>query len=732
VTAVISTPSASSSVVLGLSTPGTYGFKLIVKDNNNVTNEDITNITVYSSSGTNIPPVANAGPDQSINLPVNTVTLNASTSSDADGAIVAYAWSQTSGPVSAAILKSGEKIASVKFLTKPGVYNFSVKVTDNRGGVASDAVSITVTSPNQAPTANAGPDTIITLPINKTRLLGTASYDTDGKILTYKWTQLSGPKITLLDSTRNIARAENFVSTGNYSFQLTVTDNKGSTDIDVVAVTIRPVQNMAPVANAGADLTITRPVSGSALSGSGSNDPDGTIVSYEWKQISGPLTATIQSPTSSATAINGLLNSGTFGFQLKVTDNFGTSSVDIVNIIVKQPAVGNKAPVARAGTDQNITLPANSATVAGNTSSDIDGTISTYNWRQVSGPAIVNIALPNAATTGIGPFINTGIYTFELLVTDNLGFTANDLINITIKTGTNVIPVANAGNDLSIQLPISIASLSGSGTDNDGLIASYAWTQTAGPITASIVNAGSAATAVQQLLVPGIYTYQLTVTDDRGGRGTDKVNVTVAAPVNMSPIANAGTDTTIFQPLTKTFLYGAGSYDADGKITAYKWRQVSGQAVTMFDTTRAIARIDNLITPGAYTFELSVTDNAGAVTKDMVVITLKNPALSAPGGQHSGNLMTDIVPVNTAAISTKVWPNPTTGILNIVIRNQKSGKGTLRLFDLHGRLVIEERIEKNTGDLYKSIRLPALLNGQYFLEISGFEQKREFIKVIKQ
>ena len=51
----------------------------------------------------NIPPVANAGIDQTITLPTNIVLLNGS-GTDADGTIVSYAWTKISGPSAGTIL----------------------------------------------------------------------------------------------------------------------------------------------------------------------------------------------------------------------------------------------------------------------------------------------------------------------------------------------------------------------------------------------------------------------------------------------------------------------------------------------------------------------------------------------------------------------------------------------------------------------------------------------------
>lgn len=82
--------------------------------------------------------------------------------------------------------------------------------------------------------------------------------------------------------------------------------------------------NIPPVANAGSNSTFNLPTSTTTLDGSASHDPDGTIVSYLWIQVSGP-SCTITNPTLVTTGVTGIAASGTYVFQLTVTDNNGAT-----------------------------------------------------------------------------------------------------------------------------------------------------------------------------------------------------------------------------------------------------------------------------------------------------------------------------------------------------------------------------------------------------------------------
>jgi hypothetical protein len=179
-----------------------------------------------------------------------------------------------------------------------------------------------VANANLAPVANAGPDQTITLPSNSVTLNGSASGDPDGTIASWAWTQLSGPNTANISFPGNVSTSVNGLVQGSYSFQLTVTDNSGATATDVVAITVTAAVNLAPVANAGPDQTITLPSNTVTLNGSASGDPDGTIASWAWTQLSGPNTANISFPGNVSTTVNGLVQ-GNYTFQLSVTDNNG-------------------------------------------------------------------------------------------------------------------------------------------------------------------------------------------------------------------------------------------------------------------------------------------------------------------------------------------------------------------------------------------------------------------------
>ena len=182
--------------------------------------------------------------------------------------------------------------------------------------------------------------------------------------------------------------------------------------------------NLSPIADAGDDVTV---VDGDGnggedvrLDGGGSSDPDGTIANYEWIENGVSI-------GSGATPLIALAN-GTHAIILQVMDNQGATDTDSVIITVNPPAP-NSPPVANAGADHAVTdndgNGTESVTLNGSGSSDSDGTIVSYVWRD--GATLVG----TVATASVS--LSVGVHTLTLQVTDNDGATATDSVVVTVN-----------------------------------------------------------------------------------------------------------------------------------------------------------------------------------------------------------------------------------------------------------------------------------------------------------
>lgn len=474
--------------------------------------------------------------------------------------------------------------------------------------------------PNRPPSANAGNNQVITLPTSSVFLIGSAT-DSDGSITSYLWQKFSGPSSGTITSPNSSSTFVTGLVSGTYVFKLTATDNKGATGSDTMTVVVNPAPNQLPTVTTSGNQTITLPTNSVTVS-STANDPDGTIVSRLWSKTSGPSTFTINSPTSASTIISNLV-AGTYTFQITVTDNSGASVSSSLTIVVNAAPPANQPPSANAGGDKVITLPTTSTTLVG-TGLDPDGTIASYSWSKTSGPATFNIVSPSSSTTVVNNLV-AGTYQFTLTVTDNLGATGSDTVSVTVNPAPNQPPVANAGLNSSITLPTSSTSLFGSGADPDGTISAYAWTQLSGPNTATIAAPSSATTGVSGLIA-GVYTFQLTVTDNAGATDTDTVTVTVIA----APVVDALISTTSGGPSTPsatiTLPSGITLYSiSTGSPTVFQWTKISGGAATIAAPNGSSTAISGLVA-GTYVFQLQAWNGSITDTAQITVVVNASPA----------------------------------------------------------------------------------------------------------
>jgi cytoskeletal protein CcmA (bactofilin family) len=485
----IATSAAATTAINNL-IQGIYQFELTVTDNDGAIGKDTVQVAVNAAE--NQRPQADAGSDRSITLPTNSLNLSG-VGIDLDGTISDFLWTKISGPATGTISSPNAANTQINGLVQ-GVYQFEFSVTDNNGAISKDTVRVTVNAaPNQAPVANAGANKVITLPVNTTTLTGSGT-DSDGTITGYSWVKVSGPSSDIIVSPNLATTAVNNLVQGLYEYELTVTDNDGVISKDTIQVTVNDAFNQAPVANAGTSKVITLPIDSTSLNGSGT-DVDGTIVNYTWIKIAGPASGIIVSANTAITAVTNL-SAGIYKFELTVTDDDGAISKNVVQVTVN--AAPNQAPMADAGPDLVVALPTD-ATILNGAGTDSDGTITSYKWLKITGPAAGIIVSPNASSTTISGLVQ-GIYQYQLMVTDNDGLVSKDTVSVTVNAAANQAPIANAGADIVITLPVNSSTLSGTATDPDGIITGYSWVKISGPVPGTIISPNSGTTAIDNLV----------------------------------------------------------------------------------------------------------------------------------------------------------------------------------------------------------------------------------------
>lgn len=562
---------------------------------------------------------------------------------------------------------------------------------------------------NIAPSANAGADITINLPTVIATLSGSGT-DTDGSIASYSWTKISGPTGVITNVTSAITTITSLLQ-GTYLFELKVTDNAGAIGKDTVKVTVNPLGNTAPTANAGADQVITLPTSTVSLSGTGT-DTDGNIASYSWTKVSGPTSGIITSASAAGTTVTAL-SAGVYVFQLKVTDNAGATATDNVQVTVNAAGATNLSPVAEAGANVWLTLPANTTNISG-TGTDPDGSIVSYSWSKVSGPAAGVIAGPSSASTSVTGLVE-GVYKWELKVTDNKGAVGRD----------TVYTIVNAASVITAKV-INVNVYGGANPYN-----SSQWNN-----WSPVVNTASSNYKYSdgsQSQVNGTISASTGIIDNGAGFGS----ASTACPPSVlrySSVHNAQRKLTIkgLDPAKKyTFTFYAASTVAT-QGTSYLIGSVSNDIMT-YNNTRS-ASISN-VSPAAtgivevkllaiYTYNyisgFTITEQSGTVSGKSEVSESQETRMEESKEAEPN-----------AVFAISAFPNPFTESVNIQLSGGASGIYQLALFDLSGRVVWRGRVNKNNPVVIERINTGNLVSGIYMLQVIDPFQGKQSYKLLK-
>ncbi len=224
---------------------------------------------------------------------------------------------------------------------------------------------------------------------------------------------------------------------------------------------------------------------------------------------------------------------------------------------------------------------------------------------------------------------------FEMVVTDQQGHQASDMVTVTARVSTRPVPhTACAGPD-QMGAPGETVTLQGrcsANPDGPWHQLAHAWTQTGGPeVTLSSVTRGDPSFTLPADAADGTtFEFELTVTAEDGQTDSDAVLVTVdSAPAATPPTVCAGPDLEA-QPGDTVTLEGICSVNPHGKWRrlAHLWTQPEGQGIVLSDATKAKPSftMPSDAAPGTvYAFTLTVTDKDGESDSDDMTVTIPAP-----------------------------------------------------------------------------------------------------------
>ncbi|MDX6662860.1 MAG: hypothetical protein QOG09_962, partial [Solirubrobacterales bacterium] len=362
--------SSTATATHSFGRPGTYHVTLTVTDSKGGTDSATHDVSVGNRGPTAAIDYTPASPKTA-----DEVTFDGSGSSDPDGSIASYEWDLDGDGTYET--DTGSTATTTHSFDTAGVHSVGLRVTDDSGAV--DETSTEVTVANRPPAAAFEFSPAEPTAGDEVSFDASASGDPDGSIASYEW-DLDGNGS--YETAGSAGAAHTYAEAGTYSVRLRVTDDQGATDVtqrDVTVASPPPPPNEAPTAAFSFSPTEPTTADEVSLDASASSDSDGTIASYEWDFNGDGSYDT--APASSATATHAFDLAGTYGVELRVTDDRG--GVDVVShevTVSDPPPPPNQAPTAAFTATPSSPATGEQVNFDASQSSDPDGSIASYEW----------------------------------------------------------------------------------------------------------------------------------------------------------------------------------------------------------------------------------------------------------------------------------------------------------------------------------------------------------------
>jgi len=578
--------------------------------------------------------------------------------------------------------------------------------------------------------------------------------------------------VTVTDGTLNLLFSASLADGGK--------DRPKVSAIEVIEQT--STTNQAPVLASIGNKTVTV---GQALTFTATaTDPDAGQ-SKTFSLVSAPSGAAINASTGAfswtpATA-------GTFTFTVKVADNGSPVLTDEeqITVTVNPTSTGSQQLVSftliNADTEQEIktiaagetlnlnTLPTKNLNIRANTNPTTVGSVKF----ELSGPQTktgAETAPPyalfgdsngnyNAWTPATGTYSLTGTPYSGAGASGTAGTPLTISFTVSTQTSTtNQAPTANAGSDKSITLPTNSVGLTGSGTDPEGSVLTYAWTQSSGPSTATISSTSSQNPTVSNL-IQGTYVFSLVVKDSQGANSSpDQVSVVVnPAPSGSQQLVSftlinadteqeiktiaAGETLNLNTLPTKNLNIRANTNPTT--VGSVKFELSGPQTKTGAETAPPYALFGdsngnyNAWTPATGTYSLTGTPYSGAGASGTAgtpltisfTVSTQTTAVSARTSSKN-DYPVEISPTEYPLIIAS--PNPFKDVINLKVEDNEPQEYSIKVYDELGKLLYHNSFKPsspNADVLQIQLSDGYIPKGMYLLHIENKTKKA--IKVLK-
>ncbi len=584
-------------------------------DNNNDPDENdgrLFEISFGATSGFNMPPTVDAGPDLAIEIS-DAAVLDGTVSDDGlpnPPAATSATWTKVSG-LGSVTFTDPNAVDTTATFSAAGTYTLRLSATDGSLG-AFDDVTVSVTGPG----GESGFEAMVSMSTDDAEEEASGAVDLNSSDL----------ELTFDGSNQTVGIRFGAIPIPNgatilaASIQFTVDE----TPSDPTALVIQGESIDSAATFTSVDFSISsRPRTSASVPWNpapwpttGAAGPD-----QQTPDLSTIVQEIVSRPGWAAGNSLAFIITGT-GERVAESWDGDTSAAPKLSVLYTTTT----PPTVDAGPDQTVEI---------GTGAVLDGTVTddglpdppgavTSTWSQTSGPGTTTFADPSAVDT-TATFSATGTYVLRLTADDGES-TSFDEVTITVSAG-NQAPTVDAGPDQTIGVPAGsplTADLAGTVSD-DGLpnppgAVSLTWSQVSGPGTTTFGDPSSVDTTAT-FSATGTYVLRLTA-DDGSLNAFDELAVTIGFQ-NAAPSVDAGTDQTILVGGVASLdgtVTDDGLPDPPGAATS-TWSQTSGPGTTTFADPSSVDTTATFSAAGTYLLRLTA-DDGESTSFDEVTITV--------------------------------------------------------------------------------------------------------------
>ncbi|CAA9483617.1 MAG: CBM44, partial [uncultured Solirubrobacteraceae bacterium] len=402
---------------------GTYPVSVAATDGRGMTTTRTTDVRV----------AANQAPTAAFTIAPNpattgqTVTFDATGSTDADGAVSQYAW-DLDGDGTYGAFEAAETVTAT--YAGDGSVTVGLKVKDTKGAVSQPVTHVLVVS-NRLPTLGASAVTATPASaqtFETITLAVTGAADPDGTIDGYEW-DLDGSTVNGYEHTTTAATTtRQYARSGSHTVRVRAIDDDGGRSTPATATVA--IVNRAPVAIITPTDTSVQQGGDVAFSGAGSSDQDGTVASYEWDLDGNPATGADGFEASTVAGAKSRVFDavGDHSVRLRVVDDEGARSaaVQAVVHVTEEPVAPNARPTAKLAVTPNPVLTGTGVTFSAAGSADEDGSVAAYEW-DLDGDAANGFERTTTDDSVTRTYDSAGTRQVRLRVIDNRGERSGDV-----------------------------------------------------------------------------------------------------------------------------------------------------------------------------------------------------------------------------------------------------------------------------------------------------------------